>query len=223
MALAAEFPSKTDLAWRRFAEGRLIGLRVNRYSWWTHWRELADYFLPRRYKWIITPNQQSRGSPINQHIIDNTGTFAARNLAAGMLMGKCNPGSFWFKNQIGRADSTQTSPTSLWIAETERLQRLVYAESNFYTAMAVFLYDLVIFGTAVMLIYEDFDNVINCFNPCAGEYYIDVDGTYRPCILYREFTLTVSAIVDEFGYATAPSQSAISLTRRPAPTSLGSS
>ena len=54
-------PPKEDMDLRKQAEGRLIGLRVNRYSWWVHWRECADYMLPRRYKWIITPNQMSQG------------------------------------------------------------------------------------------------------------------------------------------------------------------
>lgn len=192
--------SKQDLDYRTFTMGRLLGLRVNRYSWWTHWRELADYFLPRRYKWIITPNQMARGSPINQHIIDDTGTFSARNLAAGLLSGKCSPTRPWLKLKINRIDSTQTSPTSIWLAECERLMYLVFQESNFYNSMATFFYDLVIFGTATMVIYEDYDNVINCYNPCAGEYYIDIDGKYRPRILYREFTMTIAAVVDEFGY-----------------------
>jgi len=78
--------------------------------------------------------------------------------------------------------------------------RLVFQESNFYTAMAIFYFDLVVFGTAVMLIYEDFDNVITCQNPCFGEYYVDIDGKYRPCIFYREFTYTVYQTVNEFGY-----------------------
>ena len=78
---------------------------------------------------------------------------------------------------------------------------LVFQESNFYNAIATFYYDLVIFGTATMLIYEDFHNVINCYNPCAGEYYVDIDGRYWPSVLYREFTMTVfAAVVDEFGY-----------------------
>jgi len=77
---------------------------------------------------------------------------------------------------------------------------LIFAESNFYTAMAVFMFDLVVFGTAVLLIYEDFDNVINCINPCFGEYYVDIDGKYRPVIFYREFTYTISQTVDEFGW-----------------------
>ncbi len=191
--------STTDREYRTFVTGRLLGMRVNRYSWWTHWRELADYFLPRRYKWIITPNQMSRGSPINQHIIDNTGTFAARNLASGLLSGKSSPTRPWLKLKINRIDTTQTSPTALWLAECERLMYLVFAESNFYNSMAQFYYDLVIFGTGVVIIYEDFNNVINCYNPCAGEYYVDINGAYRPVILYREFTMTISAVVNEFG------------------------
>jgi hypothetical protein len=192
--------SPSDLKLRKFQQGRLLGLRNNRYSWWTHGRELADFILPRRYKWLITPNQMNRGSPINQHILDSTGTLAARNLAAGMMSGITSPTRPWFKLKVGRIDSTQTSPISLWLAECERLMYLVFQESNFYPCMAVFYFDLVIFGTAVMLIYEDFDNVLNCFNPCFGEYYVDIDGAYRPVIFYREFTYTIAQTIDEFGY-----------------------
>lgn len=193
------YSSPADAALRTYSEGRLMGLRVNRYSWWTHWRELADYYLPRRYKWVITPNQMARGSPINQHILDSTGVIAARNLASGILSGKSSPSRPWFKLKIGRLDSTQTSPVSLWLSECERLLSLIFHESNFYNSIATFYFDLVIFGTAVILIYEDFDNVINCYNPCAGEYYIDIDGKYRPVVFYREFTMTISAVVNEFG------------------------
>ncbi len=192
--------SEADYAYRRYSEGRLIALRVNRYSWWVHWRELADYFLPRRYKWLITPNQMARGAPINQHILDSEGCIQARNLAAGLVSGKCGPNSRWFKLLIGRTDSTGTTPVSLWLSEVERILNLVLSESNFYNSIGVWLYDLVIFGTAAMLIYEDFENVINCINPCLGEYYVDIDGKYRPTVLYREFTLTVDACVSRFGY-----------------------
>ena len=191
--------NSTDAAALRYSQGRLLGLRNNRYSWWTHWRELADYFLPRRYRWIITPNMQSRGSPINQHIVDSTGVICARNLASGLVSGKSSPTRPWFKLRVGTIDSTLTSPVSLWLAECERILYLIFAESNFYNSIAQFYYDLVIFGTATQLIYEDFENVICCYNPCAGEYYIDIDGKYRPTIFYREFTMTISAVVSEFG------------------------
>src|SRR5215469_4485548 len=196
---APDFYASPDVAFRKAAESRLIGLRVNRFSWWVHWRELADYILPRRYKWLITPNQMARGSPINQHILDSTGSLAARNLAAGMMMGCSDPTKRWFKYMVGRIDSTMTSPLSLWLSEVERIINLILAESNFYDSLAIFYFDLVVFGTAVMLIYEDFDNVIRCVNPCLGEYYVDNDGQLRPEIFAREFTYTVSQAGEEFG------------------------
>lgn len=198
--------SDTDLEYHRHVNERLLGLRVNRYSWWVHARELADFLLPRRYKWLITPNQMTRGSPINQHILDSTGTLAARNLASGMMSGISSPTRPWFRLKIGRIDSTQTSPISLWLAECERLMMLVFQESNFYNSIAVVYFDLVIFGTAVMLIYEDFDNVIHCYNPCFGEFYIDNDGKMQPKIFYREFTLTIAQVVDQFGYENTSEQ-----------------
>src|SRR5262245_30869111 len=169
--------SDEDLEYHRHVNERLIGLRVNRYSRWVHAKQLAYILLLERYKWLITPNQMTRGSPINQHILDSTGTLAARNLASGMMSGISSPTRPWFRLKIGRIDSTQTSPISLWLAECERLMMLVFQESNFYNSIAVAYFDLVIFGTAVMLIYEDYENVIHCYNPCFGDYYIDNDGT----------------------------------------------
>ena len=193
--------STQDYALHRYVTGRLLGLRVNRYSWWVHWRELADYFLPRRYKWLITPNMMARGAPINQHILTSAGCIYSRNLSSGLVSGKSSPTSPWFRLKIGQIDSTQTSPVSLWLSECERLLYLIFSESNFYNSIATFYYDLVIFGTASILIYEDFKNVINCINPCLGEYYVDIDGKYFPTIFYREFTMTVDAVVKEFGEA----------------------
>lgn len=188
-----------DINFRRYSEGRLIGLRTNRYSWWVHWRELADYILPRRYKWLITPNMMARGSPINQHILDSAGTIAARNLASGLVSGKSSPTQPWFRLKVGKLDSTQTGPVSLWLSECERILYLVFAESNFYDSIGVFDFDLVVFGTGALLIYEDFKTVVNFINPCLGEYYVDIDNKYRPNVFYREFTMTVDACVREFG------------------------
>jgi hypothetical protein len=190
-----------DVAFRKAAESRLIGLRVNRYSWWVHWRELADYLLPRRYKWLITPNQMSRGSPINAHILDSTASLAARNLAAGLMMGCSDPTKRWFRYRINEIDSTQTGPISLWLSACEKIVSFVMNESNFYDSLAIFYLDLVIFGTACMVIYEDYGDCIRCINPCLGEFYVDIDGKYRPNVMCREFTQTIAAVGNEFGVA----------------------
>ena len=76
---------------------------------------------------------------------------------------------------------------------------LVFQESNFYNALATVYFDLVVFGTAVLLIYEDYDNVIVCFNPAFGEYYVDNDPTFRPVVFAREFTYTIQQTVERWG------------------------
>lgn len=199
-ALGVRIPTDGDLALRRFMEGRLLGLRINRYSWWVHGRELADFYLPRRYKWIVTPNQMGRGSPINQHILDSSPTLAARNLAAGLMYGISNPTAPWFRFQVGHLDSTGTGAVAIWLRQVEDIMNQVMQESNFYQALAILYFDLVIFGTASMIIYDSGPKVINCVNPCFGEFYADcnADLSFND-VFYREFTYTVAQVVDRWG------------------------
>jgi len=183
---------------RKKVEGRMSGLENNRHSWWVHWRLLATYTLPRRYKWLVTPNEASRGSPLNSAIIDSTSMLAARTLTSGLLSGLTNPATPWFKFEIDGFTDVG-SDVVLWLAECQRRMATVFQESNFYNSMAVMYFDLVVFGTAAVLIYEDFDDVIRCFNPCLGEFFIDVDNKFRVTIFYRRFVMTTAQIVEEFG------------------------
>lgn len=75
----------------------------------------------------------------------------------------------------------------------------VFQESNFYQAMAIMYFDLVVFGSACVIIYENFDNVIHCFNPCLGEFFFDLNNDLEVGVVAREFTLTYSQMISEFG------------------------
>jgi len=194
-----EKASEEMMRLREHCDNRLIGLRVDRFSWWTHWRELADYILPRRYKWLITPNQATRGSPINQRIIDSTATISMRVLASGMMSGLTSPTRPWFRLETSRQDLMEMPDVKTWCDECTSRMRVVFAESNFYNGLGQMYEDLGVFGTGPMLIYEDFEDVIRVQNPCAGEYYLANDQRLRANVFYREFVMTVSQIVDEFG------------------------
>ena len=91
-------------------DARVSSLESQRYSWWVHWRELAEYILPRRMRWLYPYNQNwNRGVPLNQNIINNTATIAARTLAAGMLAGTTSPAKPWFR----------IAPTNAGLAEAK--------------------------------------------------------------------------------------------------------
>ena len=190
---------KSDAALLGHCNARMGGLRTERFSWWTHWRELADYVSPRRYKWLVTPNQANRGSPINQRIIDNTATIALRVLAAGMMAGLTSPGRPWFKLSTGDRSTDASGPVKIWLDEVTSRMLDVFSQSNFYNALHTMYGDLGLFGTAPMIIYEDYEEVIRCYSMAAGEYYIANSARFDIDTLYREFVYTVRQVVDEFG------------------------
>jgi hypothetical protein len=190
---------------RKHVDARLTELEQARYSWWQHWRDLADYILPRRYRWLVTANQWNKGAQINQRIINSTGTTAARNAAAGIMSGTTSPSRPWFRLSLaeGNDEIARDGDVQIWLEEATRRMLRVMAGSNYYGAKAVQYLDLVVFGTAPLIIYPDRDSVIRCFNPAAGEYYCAVGPNFDVNTLYRKFTMTVQQIVDEFGIENA--------------------
>lgn len=184
---------------RQQLDGRLAGLREDRYSWWLSYREIATFMVPYRYRWLVTQNERNRGAIRTGSIIDSTGTIAARVLAAGMMSGITSPTRPWFKLRMEGFDRDSVTPVNLWLAECERRMMRVFQESNFYNCIAVVYMDLATFATAPMLIHEDYENVIDCSNPCAGEYYLGLGKNLRVEIFYREIVKTVWQLIDEFG------------------------
>jgi hypothetical protein len=180
-------------------EERLSMLRNWRLSWWQHWALLAKFILPRRYHWLITANTMTRGNQLNQEIVDATGTLAMRTCAAGMMSGLTSPNRPWFRLRSAIPNFEPDRAAQMWFEDVAERLRFIHAESNFYDSLAQMYEDLVTFGTSPVIDYEDEEDIIRCYNPCAGEYFLGVGFDFRHEVFYREFTLTVSQIVEMFG------------------------
>lgn len=174
-------------------------LRNDRLPSWNLWRDLANYYLPRRYTWLMSDNERKEKTAKNPYILDGTGTKAARTLASGMMNGVTSPTRPWFKLRINGFNDEASTPARMWLDEVTRRMLLVMAESNFYNALAVMYLDLGVFGTAAMLIYEDQESVIRCFNPNLGEFYIAQSARLQVDTFAREFTYKVSQVEQRFG------------------------
>jgi Bacteriophage head to tail connecting protein len=198
---------------RSSLEGRLSMERSWRRSWISHWSLIARFVLPRRSLWLTqggvdipTPNSMTRGLPINQDIIDPTATLAMRVCAAGMMNGLMSASRPWFK--LGPADRSikLDGEAQDWFDECESRIYAVMAHSNFYESMATMFEDLVTYGTAPVIIYEDAQDTIRCFNPVMGEYYLANGGDFRVQMFGRIFTMTVTQIVERFGLKFCPEE-----------------
>lgn len=189
-----------------YLEQRLGTLRSWRYSWWSLWAVLARFFIPRRFHWLVTANTLNRGSYLNDAIIDSTGTLAVRTCAAGMWTGLTSPSRPWFKLDRALPWVELDADGKEWLEDTEQRVYTVLSQSNFYTTMAQAFQDLTVFGTAPVIIYEDAEDVVRFYLPCAGEYYLACGARFSVNTLFREFTMTVQQIVDMFTLAKCPEQ-----------------
>lgn len=202
-------PNEEWLILKQHAEARLNMMRSWRFSWAQHWQLLETYLLPRRGIFINTamptPNTMIRGVPINQAIVDPTGTYAMRRCAAGMMSGLMSPSRPWFKLKEALKDRDESdADAQLWFEKVEDLMYDIMARSNFYDAGAQMFEDLVTFGTGPMIIYEDAMDVIRCYNPCCGEYFLGSSSANRVEPLYRQFVFTISQIVEMFELENCP-------------------
>jgi hypothetical protein len=206
--LIAETPQTADDAQIKLVtqlDARVQSLDSIRYSWWLHWRDLAEYLLPRRMRWLYPYNQNwNRGSPLNQNIINNTGTIAARTLAAGMLAGTTSPAKPWFRLAPTDKSLVEEHEVKVWLEEARNRMMRIMAASNYYTSKGVQLMDEVVFGTSPMFIYEHPDKVIHCYVPTPGEYFCAANGDFEVDSLYRRYPLSLSQVVSTFGLDALP-------------------
>lgn len=197
---------------RGHLENRLMQLRAWRTSWWMqNWSDLSEFILPRRSIWLTqsaggipTPNNMTRGLEINSSIVDPTATYAVRVCTGGLVSGLASQSRPWFKIVPAHKKAQLDEAGRAWIDETEERIYTILALSNFYNAFAQEVEDLVVFGTAPNILYEDATDLVHCYNPCVGEYYVANDATLRPNILARQFLMTISQMVDFFGVQRCP-------------------
>lgn len=209
-----ENASKEKADWqtlRGHLEARRAQLYAWRSSWWmTNWAPLAEYIDPSRSIWLTqsagglpTPNNMSRGRQINNAIVDPTGMYAKRVCAAGLMSGLASPSRPWFKVKT-YTHATLDAESLAWLDIVEERMYTVMGNSNFYNSFAMECNDLTVYGTAPVLTYEDDRDIIRCYNPSVGEYYLGSDGTNRVNSLYRSFVMTILQIVDFFGLENCP-------------------
>lgn len=187
-------------------EQRLYALRTWRLSWWQHWAEIAENLLPRRYHWLIVPNVNQRGNAINRSIKDPTASQALRICTAGMRSGLMSSSRPWFKMKPGNKGAELDQAARAWFDAAESVLYAIMAGSNFYTAGTQMFEDLTAFGTSPEIIYEDREDIIRCFVPCCGEYYLGADSTFRIDSFYRTFNLTTLQLVGMFGLGNVGSE-----------------
>jgi len=175
----------------------LAALDNERQSFISHWRDISDFLLPRRGRFLLT--DRNNGSKKNGSIIDSTGTLALRTLSSGMMAGITSPARPWFRLSTQDPRLADENEVRVWLDRVVRLLRDIFNRSNLYNVLPVLYEELGSFGTGAMLVTEDYEDVIRCYPMTVGEYYLANNDRLEVDTFYREYSLTVGQLISEFG------------------------
>lgn len=172
-------------------------MEMERDSFISHWRDLADFILPRRPR--FTSSDVNKGDKRNQKIIDSTASYAARTLRSGMMSGITSPARPWFRLTTQDPGMAESGPVKDWLYAVQVRMQTVFARSNLYNALPIIYGDIGVFGTAAMLVEEDFETVIHCSVFPVGSYSLGCNDKGQVDKFSRVFQMTARQIVDKFG------------------------
>lgn len=188
---------KGELSKRKQFDILRAQLENERSSFISHWRDLGDHILPRRPR--FTTSENNRGERKNQKIIDATATMAARTLRSGMMSGVTSPARPWFRLSIPDPQFMESGPVKDWLHTVTERMSAVFIKSNLYNVLPTVYGDMGVFGTAAMMVEEDFDEVMRFYVFPIGSYAIAVNDKLKVDMFYREFRMTARQVVARFG------------------------
>ena len=177
---------------------RKAALWNERQSFESVWRDLSKYYLPKTGRFLSSDRNRISKNDFSK-INDSSPTKAVRVMAAGLMAGMTSPARPWFRLATPDPELMKFKPVQLWLDKVQVLMRAVFQRSNTYRALHHAYTELAVYGTAAVIILPDFDNVIHCYPLTAGEYAIGTNSKGQVDTLYRQFDMTVGALVREFG------------------------
>lgn len=172
-------------------------LEAERASFIPTWRDLGDYTLPTRPRFITS--NANKGDRRNLKIFDATATMSLRTLSAGMMSGITNPARPWFRLTTPDPALAETGAVKEWLHAVTQRMSTVFLRCNLYTVLPYMYGDLGAFATAAMFVEEDLNDVVRYYPQPIGSYMIALNSRLKVDTFFREFRYTVDQLVKKFG------------------------
>lgn len=179
------------------------GLKQERASWASTWKELSTYLSPTRG--FFEGDIPNRGRKLNHKILlDSSAQLAAEVLSAGMMSGLTSPARSWFDLSLSPKGFLEFDGARQWVAEVKQILEETFAKSNLYSVLHGFYQEIAVFGTAAFLVEEDLEKGIFCRLFTAGEYVLGTDERGKVNTFGREFFMTSKQLAAWLGDESLP-------------------
>jgi hypothetical protein len=176
---------------------RLSRLQTQRSTWESHWQELADYMRPRKADIVF--KTQTPGKKRTEQIFDGTAVRAAEMLSASLHGMLTNMSTKWFSLRYRDPELQSDDEAREWLLSAEEAMYTAFNRSNFQEQVQELYDDLVVFGTATMMVEPDSETNFRFSTRHIAEIYLAEDQYGRVNTVYRKFRMFARSAIDQFG------------------------
>lgn len=179
-------------------KARISGLKEDRLIYKNKWWDIEDYISPGTTAFYEDASKDVDAE--DDAILNSVPSVAHRVLTSGMQAGLTSPSRPWFRLDVPDTGLAEFPPVQAWLKKVKDIMYLIYTKSNFYDSTQSLYGQLGGPGTGAMSMFPDFNHVIRCRTYSAGSYWISNDSSGRVNTFAREWQMTTSQMVEEFGY-----------------------
>jgi len=174
---------------------------------WVHvWRKLNEGFYPFLYNnlvstGVLTPKEPDKIA--NPNMLDGEPALALLVLSAGFMNGVTSPARKWINIKAPGTKPYEQGDKGESVVHSQIRTKILeaLAGTNYYDTRAEQVYDGCGIGTSAVLCYEDRDYIAK-FTICPpGSYYLVTDSSNQVTKFCREFRMTATDLLKEFGEA----------------------
>lgn len=198
------------------AKKRVQSMKSERMNWDSHWKELADYILPRKDD-VFTKNNVIAGEKKTNKgfLFDTTAIHSNVLLASALHSMMTNPTLQWMELTTGEEELDKQDRVRLWLQDSTKRMHNLYNRTNFQTEIHEVYLDIASLGTASMTIEDDKEYDVRFRSYPIYHSYIDENEKGVVDTVAREFRWTISNIASKWGEDKLPKKFRDILKKKP--------
>ena len=177
---------------------RFRALRERRTNWDDHWRDVANYCIPRKDN-IYDFKTQSKGEKKNLRVYDSSAIDYVEKLASALHSMLTNPSVQWFELTTGNPELDKNARVRSYLQELVRRIHQLLNNSNFQSQIHELYLDLASFGTGAMLIESDDDLIFNFTSRPIYQFHIEENFQSEVDVFFYEEEMTLRQAFQKYG------------------------
>jgi hypothetical protein len=160
------------------------------------WRDIQAFVAP--YGSNVDAHRKTQDNDAID-VLDEWIFYARETLGSFLFTGMTSPARSWRQWVLPDPELAEDQSAKEWTHTLNERAMIILSHSNFYSVMAGVYDEWPTFGTSVVLIEEDDEDIVRYVHLNVGSYALADDAKGRCHAISRRFVMTVEQLLERFG------------------------